>query len=613
MELIPNRLEVEANGIRHHSACRGFPDTVGVGPLEVHLSPGAGGGVLWSAANRGDQALSLRSVALVYQVEGAVEPLSMFRHGYQSWSPTGVATFGVDVDPSTVADFEFLQGVHHADQRRANAGELRSEWVTVLRSADQLGQPRSHRPAVLVGFAAGTDHDGTLRLRRDARGTPELWAEAFFGGAVVAPGEQRRLHPLVLDARPEPDATHKLAQWSQAVGIEGGARASAPYRLGWCSWYQYFHQVTEDHLRANLAVARSWPFDVFQLDDGFQREIGDWLHTNSKFPSSLDVLAHHIASEGHIPGLWLAPFLAAPRSELARTHPDWIARAHGAPVPDPPAAMTGHQPLRTWWNPSWEGGEKGFMYGIDTTNPEVLEHLEATAAALVDAGFGYLKVDFTFSPSIDGVYADPTKTPAQRVRAGYEALRRGAGEDTFILGCGVPLSHVVGLVDGNRIGQDVAPLWDLKASDEIIPGYLDVQPATQLAYANTVARSFMHRRLWCNDPDCLMLRTVDTALSPAAARTWAMTVGLSGGMVVVSDDLSLLDAEAKSLLQEVAEIGRRCDAQAAQGAGPQVPDLMDAHLPTVLESAGYRLEVDPIEGTSRLHEGPANGDGLLRS
>ena len=68
-----------------------------------------------------------------------------------------------------------------------------------------------------------------------------------------------------------------------------GARVDAPYQVGWCSWYHYFHDVTEDHIRSNLALAAEWPFDVFQIDDGYQAAIGDWLITNEKFPSELGV------------------------------------------------------------------------------------------------------------------------------------------------------------------------------------------------------------------------------------------------------------------------------------------------------------------------------------
>ena len=158
---------------------------------------------------------------------------------------------------------------------------------------------------------------------------------------------------------------------------------------------------------------------MFQVDDGYQAAIGDWLDTNARFPSDLAGLAGSIRSSGRTPGLWLAPFLVAPDSEVARRHPDWIAR-HLVDGVD-----TG--PLRTWWNPPWGGGEDGFMYGLDTTHPEVAAHLEAVAAAVVEAGFPYLKLDFTFSPSVDGGYADPGRTPAERVRDGFAAIRRGAG------------------------------------------------------------------------------------------------------------------------------------------------------------------------------------------
>ena len=205
------------------------------------------------------------------------------------------------------------------------------------------------------------------------------------------------------------------------------------------------------------------------------------------------------------------------------------------------------------------------MYSLDTSRPEVLDHLEQLARELVDAGFVYLKLDFTFAPSVDGRWHDATLTPAERVRAGFDAIRRGAGEDTFILGCGVPLANVVGVVDANRIGADVAPLWALDPGAEIVPGYLNVQPATRSAFAATVARSFMHRQLWMNDPDCIMLRTTSTDLDPDAAATWAQCVALSGGLVMVSDDLELLGPEARARLDEVVAVGRASDDAAQRG------------------------------------------------
>jgi alpha-galactosidase len=230
----------------------------------------------------------------------------------------------------------------------------------------------------------------------------------------------------------------------------------------------------------------------------------------------------------------------------------------------------------------------------------VLSHLEDLARDLVNAGFTYLKLDFTFAPSVDGRWHDSGRTPAERVRAGFDAIRRGAGEDTFILGCGVPLANVVGVVDANRIGADVAPLWSLAPDQEIVAGYLDIQPATQSAFAATLTRSFMHRQLWVNDPDCVMLRTTETALSAEAAETWARAVGVSGGLVMVSDDLDVLDTNARATLDEVVALGRASDAGAQVGHPARCPDLMAHALPTTLATAESTLVAEPASGTSRF-------------
>ncbi len=601
LRIEPIRLEAEVDGMVHRVAVDGLPAVVELGPLEVSAVSRSGATVTWRVANRTERPAAVRTVSLVYTVIGTDGPLVLLRHGYQSWSPTDAATFGIDSDPSLLADFEFVQAVYHADPRRASDGELRAEWVTVLRdSADGT--------SVLVGFDGGATHDGTLRLRRSDVASPgrtgtgdadaELSAEAFLGGAVLGGGEERALHGIVVDDDREVPAEIRLARWAAEVGRVGDARVHRPYQVGWCSWYQYFGGVTEDAMRANLARTGEWPFEVFQLDDGYQAAIGDWTSVNDSFPAGLAALAADIAAAGLVPGLWLAPFLVAPSSECHRRHPDWVAGT-GSPT----GGGSPLEPLRAWWNPEWGDGADGFLFGLDTTNPEVLDHLRSLAADLVAMGFCYLKLDFTFSPSVPGRYLDPTKTPAERVRAGYEAIRQGAGEDTFVLGCGVPLANVVGLVDANRIGQDVAPLWALDPAEEIVAGYLDVQPSTRAAWTSTAARAFMHRRLWLNDPDCLMLRTTDTRLPPEAAETWARAVGVSGGLALVSDDLVLLGSDAKRQLAETITIGVRSDQAAARDRGPVSPGLVESAVPTRLESAGYLLTVDPDTGTSTL-EGP---------
>ena len=57
------------------------------------------------------------------------------------------------------------------------------------------------------------------------------------------------------------------------------------------------------------------------------------MDRNERFPSALDALAADIDRAGATPGIWLAPFLAAPGSALLEAHPDWTAtHASGRPL-----------------------------------------------------------------------------------------------------------------------------------------------------------------------------------------------------------------------------------------------------------------------------------------
>ena len=478
-------------------------------------------GWTWSVAAAEDTTVD--RVSFTWDAGPAAGDVRVFRHGYQSWSPSGWAQLGVDVDPSSQPAPSLVRGMHHADPAPVDDPHtLRSELVTVVGDT-------------CLGFVGGTEHDGTFRVReRDGRVEVEI--EAYLGGITLRAGETRRRH----DVR----RFDGLDAWAVAAGAAMGARVEAPYQVGWCSWYHWFHDISEAELRRNLDLAADWPFDVFQLDDGYQSAIGDWLETNERFPSAVDGIASSIADAGRVPGIWIAPFLAGPTSRVAAEHPDWLAR-HAA-TGDPLIGMV-------------NGGWGGAVWTLDTTNPAVLDHLESVARALVDAGYRYLKLDFTYAPSLPGVYADPSRTPAQRVRAGMEAVRRGAGDDVFLLGCGLPLAQGIGVVDGMRIGPDVAPFWDAPA--EVWEGslYRDVAPSTASALRATKARQFQHRRLWLNDPDCLMLRTTATQLTPAQVEEWAIAVAQSGGMAIVSDDLALLDAASRRLLDRVLGIGRAAD------------------------------------------------------
>jgi alpha-galactosidase len=155
-------------------------------------------------------------------------------------------------------------------------------------------------------------------------------------------------------------------------------------------------------------------------------------------------------------------------------------------------------------------------------------------------------------------------TRAQAFRKGMEAVRQGIGDETFLLGCGCPFGPAVGLVDAMRIGPDTAPnwtpyLWTVKWATPIIKSEKSIG-SLRNNIRHTLNLSTIHRKWWWNDPDCLMVRNYDTTLTDEEVKSNLTLIGLSGGLMIDSDDLTRLSAERQSwvsLLTPVLSAGGR--------------------------------------------------------
>ncbi|MGH7864410.1 MAG: glycoside hydrolase family 36 protein [Candidatus Binataceae bacterium] len=484
--------------------------------------------------NRGDETARLDELRIEVATGLARDaPARFFKHGYQSWSASGAVCVGAPAQSARDSANRIVRLNHQSEVHRPDdASEAcTSELFTIIQS-DADGKP------LLVGFI-GAAHQLTAIT---APAPDRVVARALLDGAPLAPGEVREVDPLLVRSG---ETKAQLAEcWARAIGDQMHARVAAPYQRGWCTWYQYFHAISETELRKNVralkAMRADFPIDVIQLDDGFQAALGDWDVTNEKFPSGLARIAADIRDAGFTAGIWSAPFLASGESKIFADHPDWFIMHEG------------RSPLRAAYNPNWTRGDDKFAYALDAGNPAFRDHLAALFRRLVaDFGFNYLKLDFLYAAAAEGTRSNSRLTRAETLRQGLEAIRQGAGEDAFILGCGCPLGQAIGVVDGMRIGPDVAPYWDASGPSG--------EPATAKAIDAIIARSFMHRVLWLNDPDCLMLRARDTRLNAEERHTLAAVIAMSAGMLLTSDDMSLIGEDEGATFRRVAELGNEID------------------------------------------------------
>jgi alpha-galactosidase len=526
-----------------------------LGNLEISVRVDPDGDVATVAArvqNRSDRALHLASTLFGFRWSGhGATSFRYLRHGWQSWSASCVR----DLDAAGEPEFPsgpWLRGMHHAvgESPADRRGWHESDLVTAI-GASPAG------PACLVGVLECGRSFGVVYARREGDAV-EIEVEHCID-AELAPGEARELEPVRVALGL--DAGGLLEAFAADLARAANARAARPFVSGWCSWYHCFADVDEAAVLRNLETLASAPdelrVDVVQIDDGYQHAVGDWLRSNAKFPRGIAPLAMEIRAAGFTPGIWTAPFCAVPESDLAAAHDDWLLRDQG-------------QPFCGLVHPQWSAKAK--VHVLDTARAAVRAHLEGLFRELVDMGFDYLKLDFLYTAAMRSESADPSLGRAERLRCGLDAVRAGAGGDAFLLGCGCPLGAAVGVVDGMRIGPDVAPSW-LPEPGHAIPGIEATVPATRNAVRNVLARAWMHRRLWLNDPDCLMARRRDTGLDAAEVRTLAATIAATGGMLVFSDDLPALTSDERALIAETAAVAKAVDAAGIPGRA-RVLDLL---------------------------------------
>ena len=434
-------------------------------------------------------------------------PLLALVNGYQSWSSCRVAT--MPSSPSAAAE---------------------------LASYGALGLTRQGRSLGIV-FDPGEPGEAKVKLASDVG--LDAVSEWVPPRPVRPDGDSATLRLAYLPDGDGLAALGAVATPSSSVDRERVAALAAP--TGWCSWYELGADVTEADVLANLEFCAAHfgrrSLRYVQIDDGYQRAAGDW-ETNPKFPHGHRWLTDRIHASGFHAGLWVAPFAVAEGSGIPAANPAWLlkAAADGAPVVVDTRA-------------SWGGR----IFALDGAHPDVQQWLYDLARRVVrDWGYDYLKADFLFWATAGGgggAAHHGGLTQAEAYRRGLAAIRDGLGTEAFLLGCGAPLQHAAGLVNGMRIGEDVGASWG------------GIQAPARAA----ALRSFYHRSVWLNDPDCLVVRP---PLTLDEARVWASIVAVSGGMNILSDNLPKLPAERLPLLQKTLPVA----AAAGRPVGTQVEE-----------------------------------------
>ena len=298
--------------------------------------------------------------------------------------------------------------------------------------------------------------------------------------------------------------------------------------FGYTSWYNYYQNINEDIILRDLDALDN-RFNLFQIDDGYESYVGDWLEVDKKkFPNGLEPIVKKIHAKGFKAGLWLAPFVAEEKSKLFKEHRDWFARGKGGALIKAGGNWSGH-------------------YALDLENKEVRDYIEKCLKHYMDMGFDFFKLDFLYAaglPSFEG------KTRCMAQKEAYDFLRKVL-EGKLILGCGANLINSFGSFDYLRIGPDVSLKFDDVAYMRL---FHRERPSTKVTLQNTIFRSIYDQRLFANDPDVFLLRDNNIGLSFAQRKALTKINALFGSVLMTSDNIAEYDEAKKQVLKDSLDI-----------------------------------------------------------
>jgi alpha-galactosidase len=451
---------------------------------------------------------------------------TLFSNGWQSWCYAGELAAGDRIARARIVPHiaVYCDGPGPREAR----GEVLSRFLTYVRS----GEDR----VVLASVGSPDRVTPPVAFRWD-RSSLELRAEVGAKGARFAKGElvaeirlfYREGYFAAKDALR--DAFRDYGHFDR-LGFLGSGGSLVPG--GYESWYNHYTHIDDEIIAGDLAsigandnlinayyLRRGKP-TVFQIDDGWEKAVGQWEPDQVKFPRGMKVFAEEIEGKGMVPGIWVAPLLATKGSAIFRERPEWLLRdGRGRPVP-------------AGFNPGWDG----IFYCLDISLSEVEDYLALLFERIVENwGYRYLKLDFLYAGFVEG---DRAKGGAayehydRLMRRLTSRTRDSRGRGVAYLGCGAPLESSFRHFPLMRISADTKERWE----DWLLRCVVRHQgrPAAYTNLTHSIGRALLDGTVFVNDPDVVFCRTRRMGLSETEKELIALVDGLLASQLMFSDD-----------------------------------------------------------------------------
>jgi alpha-galactosidase len=195
-----------------------------------------------------------------------------------------------------------------------------------------------------------------------------------------------------------------------------------PYVV-WDSW-RYKTDINEELLRANARLAAQLGIELFVIDLGWARQIGDWREDPQKFPSGLRALSDYVHSLGMKFGLHFPLAEAMEDAPVLAEHPDWTSSESYAYY-DAKSLCLGHQPVRDWI--TQEAVRMIDEYNVDW----IVQDGENMVKQCSKSSHTHDPLDSNYANSVEGINAVVGAIQNQRPNVLWENCEDGGNMMTF--------------------------------------------------------------------------------------------------------------------------------------------------------------------------------------
>ena len=442
----------------------------------------------------------------------------VFCNGYQSWTDSKELTInekmkGISkIAQSKVSKYQFDKYGDYLFHSYSNkAGDFHGFTYSYIRDNDKfilIGSLTERNGYTIIEHSI---KNSLITIRKDLQGV-KLKDSYLVFEIIIIEGKEDEVFNLYFDKMNIKKPTLKPM-------------------TGWTSWYNYYQNISEEIIIDNLNNFKNkkpW-IDIFQIDDGYQTHVGDWLSIDKrKFPNGMKFLADNIKSNGVKAGLWLAPFVCETDSKIFKEKKDWLVRdEEGKLLP--------------------AGSNWSTFYILDIYNEEVREYIKKVFDTVLDEwGYDLVKLDFLYAVCL---VPRMNKSRGQIMTEAMEFLRECV-KDKLILGCGVPLGPAFGLVDYCRIGCDVGLDWDDKWFMRLIHRE---RVSTLNAINNAIGRRHLNKRAFLNDPDVFLLREDNISLTKTQKETLFVINYIFGSLLFTSDNIKEYDDNKNAMFDMIKD------------------------------------------------------------